>query len=119
MGFKRGKYFRVGHHDIWYGYEGSDKNTLLCSRYTGEGVHNHRFTLRAEAISCDLSEDGLLYLEARLGLRKIALSSTPECTTIRVKWGMLPLFQASGREYSRSGRSLINTILTTNGLDIP
>lgn len=108
-----GSYHRVGKYDLWFGYQGKDKNNLRIE-WPGEGLRVLNLKFRPETI-VKPGRGAETKITAKTDKGTIAISRTSSgITSILVKRWLIPTFWASGEESGHKAESLIEKICTTN-----
>lgn len=112
---KFGSYHRIGKYDLWYGYQGSDTNSLRIE-WPGDGMK----VLNAKLVEGSIvktDEDNCLRIFAKTTRGTVSISrSSIGRISIQIKWWFIPIFWASGKESGYKGESLLAKICSTNGL---
>ncbi len=110
---KSGSYHRIGKYDLWYGYQGADKNHLRIE-WVGEGVKIFKAKLIAGSI-IKVDEDNHLKVFAKTKNGSISITRTDTgFLTIQIKWWFILIFWGRGKESGYKGEGLIAKICSIN-----
>ena len=113
---KTGSYHRVGYHDVWFGYQGKDKNILRIERLVPKGVRILDIRIDPDTIQ-KFSNDEVSKITAKTNKGIMTIShSLSGVTSIKLKRLFIPTFWTSGKESGYKDSDLISKILSTNNI---
>ena len=108
-----GSYHRIGKFDIWYGYEGSDKNNLRIE-WPGDGLNVYKAKL-IEGTFVKSENSNYIELVARSNKGKFSLKSdASNFVSLKFSRWFIFTFWARGSESGYKSQNLVNTICQVN-----